>query len=224
MSIHSGATASSLVFSVLIGSAWLVSSTTVCAQQSITPTDQAQRGISLAQKGRCKEAIPVLKSASARVTDKQLRFHAAMLLARCAMSIDQSQAAVQALLLLNREFPNDPEVLYTTTHFYSELASRASQQAGSYGAKLAAGSEVGRGSIGIAGRVGQGRHTISKDSRAGPQGAGDSLSVRTNSAFSNAARSGSREQGISGGTEDQPQQRLGRIHAGGNSAASRGMG
>lgn len=50
-----------------------------------------------------------------------------MLLARCGMSIDQTQTAVEALLLLNREFPNDPEVLYTTTHFYSELASRASQ-------------------------------------------------------------------------------------------------
>jgi tetratricopeptide (TPR) repeat protein len=29
---------------------------------------------------------------------------------------------------LNREFPRDPDVLYTTTHFYSELASRASQE------------------------------------------------------------------------------------------------
>ena len=44
------------------------------------------------------------------------------------MSLDQTQTAVEALLLLNREFPRDPDVLYTTTHFYSELASRASQQ------------------------------------------------------------------------------------------------
>jgi tetratricopeptide (TPR) repeat protein len=51
-----------------------------------------------------------------------------MLLARCAMSEDQPQTAVEALLLLDREFPDNPEVLYTTTHFYSELASRASQQ------------------------------------------------------------------------------------------------
>jgi tetratricopeptide (TPR) repeat protein len=98
------------------------------AQQSMNPAAQAQRGIALAQKGRCKEAVPVLKGASGRGTDKQVKFQAAMLLARCAMSIDQSQTAVEALLLLNREFPNDPEVLYTTTHFYSELAARASQQ------------------------------------------------------------------------------------------------
>lgn len=70
----------------------------------------------------------MLKTATGHVVDKQLKFQATMLLARCAMSIDQTQTAVEALLLLNREFPNDPEVLYTTTHFYSELASRASQQ------------------------------------------------------------------------------------------------
>ena len=51
-----------------------------------------------------------------------------MLAARCAMSTGQSDTAVETLLLLNREFPHDPEVLYTTTHFYSELASRASQE------------------------------------------------------------------------------------------------
>ena len=30
--------------------------------------------------------------------------------------------------MLNREFPHDPDVLYSTTHFYSELASRAAQE------------------------------------------------------------------------------------------------
>jgi len=51
-----------------------------------------------------------------------------MATAKCAMSLDQIETALQALLLLNREFPNDPEVLYITTHYYSQLASRASQQ------------------------------------------------------------------------------------------------
>jgi tetratricopeptide (TPR) repeat protein len=117
-----------LPLSLLISCISLGSTALLSAQQQATATAQAQRGIALAQKGRCKDAVPVLKGASARVPEKQLKFQAAMLLARCAMSIDQSQTAVEALLLLNREFPNDPEVLYTTTHFYSELASRASQQ------------------------------------------------------------------------------------------------
>jgi predicted Zn-dependent protease len=34
----------------------------------------------------------------------------------------------QALTLLNREFPNDPKVLYTTTQYLSELANRKAQE------------------------------------------------------------------------------------------------
>jgi len=51
-----------------------------------------------------------------------------MATARCAMSLERTETAVGALLELNRNFPHDPDVLYMTTHFYSELASRASQK------------------------------------------------------------------------------------------------
>jgi tetratricopeptide (TPR) repeat protein len=88
----------------------------------------AAQAIMLAQKGRCREALPILKKSILQITDKQVRYQTAMLTARCAMSLDQTESAVRALLLLNREFPRDPDVLYTTTHFYSELASRASQE------------------------------------------------------------------------------------------------
>jgi predicted Zn-dependent protease len=44
------------------------------------------------------------------------------------MSLDQAETAVTALFLLNREFPHDPQVLYITTHYYGQLASRASQE------------------------------------------------------------------------------------------------
>jgi tetratricopeptide (TPR) repeat protein len=89
------------------------------------PESQA---IMLAQKGRCREALPLLKKSMLQITDKRLRYQTEMMTARCAMSLDQTESAVRALLLLNREFPRDPDVLYTTTHFYSELASRASQE------------------------------------------------------------------------------------------------
>ena len=88
----------------------------------------AAQAIMLAQKGRCREALPVLKKSIFQITAKQLRYQTAMMTARCAMSLDQTESAIRALLLLNREFPRDPDVLYTTTHFYSELASRASQE------------------------------------------------------------------------------------------------
>jgi tetratricopeptide (TPR) repeat protein len=88
----------------------------------------AERGIGLASKGRCREALPVLKKATPHLADKQLKYRALMSTARCAMSLDQTESAVEALLALHRQFPRDPDVLYSTTHFYSELASRAAQE------------------------------------------------------------------------------------------------
>lgn len=88
----------------------------------------AQRGISLAVKGRCHEALPILKRAEPHLADKQLLYRTLMSTARCAMSLDQTESAVEALLVLNREFPHDPDVLYSTAHFYSDLASRAAQE------------------------------------------------------------------------------------------------
>jgi len=95
--------------------------------QTADASSSAERGISLAAKGRCREALPVLKKAGSHLADKQLKYRAVMSTARCAMSLDQTETAVEALLALNREFPHDPDVLYSTTHFYSELASRAAQ-------------------------------------------------------------------------------------------------
>ena len=95
---------------------------------AVDTSASAAQAIMLAQKGRCREALPVLKKSIFQITAKQLRYQTAMMTARCAMSLDQTESAIRALLLLNREFPRDPDVLYTTTHFYSELASRASQE------------------------------------------------------------------------------------------------
>jgi tetratricopeptide (TPR) repeat protein len=96
--------------------------------QTPDATAAAKRGLELTSKGRCREAIPLLRSTAPTIADKQLKYRAGMATARCAMSLDQAQTAVEALLVLNREFPHDPEVLYISTHFYSELASRASQE------------------------------------------------------------------------------------------------
>jgi len=100
------------------------------AQNSVGPDNPvlAKQALALAQKGRCREAIPLLKRSTSHLSDKQLKYQSAMATARCAMSLDQTETAVNALLLLNREFPRDPQVLYTTTHFYAEMASRASQE------------------------------------------------------------------------------------------------
>ena len=54
----------------------------------------------MAAKGRCREALPRLKAATAHIADKQLKYQARMATARCAMSLDQTETAVEALLLL----------------------------------------------------------------------------------------------------------------------------
>lgn len=92
------------------------------------PAATAKRALALAQKGKCKEALPLLIKSTSHLTEKQLKYESAMASARCAMSLELTETAVESLLLLNREFPHDPQVLYTTTHFYGELAARASRE------------------------------------------------------------------------------------------------
>ena len=47
---------------------------------------------------------------------------------KCAMSLDQEDAALDFLRRLRRDFPQDPEVLYLAVHVYSDLSTRASQR------------------------------------------------------------------------------------------------
>jgi tetratricopeptide (TPR) repeat protein len=106
---------------------------TAVAQTQAKPTGQdwtslAHQGIDLVSQGRCKDALPILKRAIPHIGDKQLKYSAEMGSVRCAMSISDVETAVDGLLRMNREYQHDPEVLYITTHFFSELANRASEE------------------------------------------------------------------------------------------------
>ncbi len=94
----------------------------------VDPATAAQKALKLVQLGRCKEALPILKRVTSRLTDKDLRYHASMGLARCAMAREDMPAAVGALTQLRAEFPEEPEVLFVTVHYFSHLAMRASQE------------------------------------------------------------------------------------------------
>jgi tetratricopeptide (TPR) repeat protein len=99
------------------------------ASRSSLTTDfssSAQRGIALAQGGHCPEALALLKKATPQLADKELKLKAALATVRCAMKLDQRDTAVDALKQLNHEFPHDPDVLYVSTHAYSDLATRVS--------------------------------------------------------------------------------------------------
>lgn len=112
---------------------WITIAVFPCQAQTAAKTQKEnpaslEQALLLAGKGRCREALPRLKSSSSHIADKDLKYKVAMATGRCAMSLGQTEAAVQALLFLKREFPGDPEVLYTSTHFFSELATRSSQE------------------------------------------------------------------------------------------------
>jgi tetratricopeptide (TPR) repeat protein len=87
-----------------------------------------EHAIDLAATGQCPFALPQLRKSLPQISNKDLKYRAAMATAKCAMSLDQSETALQALFLLKRDFPRDPEVLYISTHYFSQLATRTSQE------------------------------------------------------------------------------------------------
>lgn len=91
-------------------------------------SSSAQRGLGLSEQGHCREALPILKKSAPLTTDKQLKLKVGLATVRCALSLDQVDTAVNALLWLNREFPADPDVLYITTHAFSDLSAHAAMQ------------------------------------------------------------------------------------------------
>jgi tetratricopeptide (TPR) repeat protein len=83
---------------------------------------------SLAESNRCGAAMPGLKGAFHYVTDPHLKRSIDMDGVRCAMSLDEEDAALDFLEDLRRAFPRDAEVLYLTVHVFSDLSTRASQK------------------------------------------------------------------------------------------------
>jgi tetratricopeptide (TPR) repeat protein len=90
------------------------------------PSSPARRGLQLADSGHCREALPILQRALPRIADRDTKYEAAIAITQCAMSLHQVADALEDLGRLNRDFPHDPQVLYITTHFCSEMAQNAS--------------------------------------------------------------------------------------------------
>lgn len=96
--------------------------------QTASPDTSVQHAIQLVGSGRCTEALPLFERGLAHVTDKSLRYRGEMAEVRCAMAVNDQQVAADTLFRLERESPGDPEVLYTQTHMFSDLAMRAAQE------------------------------------------------------------------------------------------------
>jgi len=106
----------------------LLSCCALFAQAPKRTQTNAATTLNLAQTGRCREAFPALKSALQSVQEKDLKRKLALAGVRCGMLSNQPNAAIDFLRTLNRDFPEDPEALYVTTHTYSDLSTRAAQQ------------------------------------------------------------------------------------------------
>ena len=98
--------------------------------QAADPLASIRQAVSLAEHGHCAKALPVLKRNTRSLPDKQLRYRAAFASARCAMSLNDMAAVADALSLLRRDFPDDPEVLYVAARYFSQLADRTARELG----------------------------------------------------------------------------------------------
>ena len=100
----------------------------VAAKSSVNSSLSVEQAIQLVTEGRCQQALPVLRKAFPQIANKDLQYRSTMAAARCAMDLQDDQTAATALLLLKHKFPDDPEVLYITTHYFSEMGMRAAQE------------------------------------------------------------------------------------------------
>ena len=117
------------VLTLLWGSTATLSAAQAAKKPAATDaTSSAQRAVSLAQSGNCKEALPLLKQAMPHAADKDLKRNVGFAGVRCAMFADQPDVAEDFLRFLNREFPRDPDVLYLSVHTYSDLSTRAAAE------------------------------------------------------------------------------------------------
>lgn len=103
-------------------------SSTAAHPSSPARAGSVEQGIDLATKGRCEEALPLLKKFTSRVTVKDLKYRALMATVRCSMKQRDDRTTADTLLDMKREYPEDPEVLYMTSQVFLEIAERASQE------------------------------------------------------------------------------------------------
>lgn len=93
-----------------------------------SPAARAEHAAKLAESGQCPEALPLLQKSLSTSLESDLKRRVGFGGLHCAMVMNQSERAVDFVQFLNREFPEDPEVLYQSAHAYSDLSIRASQE------------------------------------------------------------------------------------------------
>lgn len=104
----------------------------VLAVENPTPNSDLQalaaRATTQANRGQCKEAVPQLSRIMGHIRDSDLRKKAGVAGVKCSMTLNDIPHATSFLLWLNKEFPHDPSVLYLSSHVYSDLSLRSSNE------------------------------------------------------------------------------------------------
>src|ERR1700730_870164 len=90
----------------------------------------AEKAVTLAEQGRCKESIPALKRAMSGQVPAETRKRAGIVGIRCSLSVDDRGSASEFIRLLNKQFSHDPDVLFVLVHAYSDLSTRTAQDLG----------------------------------------------------------------------------------------------
>jgi tetratricopeptide (TPR) repeat protein len=88
----------------------------------------AEQAVTLAESGRCAEALPILAKSAAHLTDKHLQRRAGLDGVRCATLLQRWTELLDFTRMLNQRFPHDPEILYVSIHAYSDLSNQAAKE------------------------------------------------------------------------------------------------
>ena len=75
-------------------------------------------GMSLAEQGRFREALPGLEKGFKETADPEVRRMCGLQLLRAYTGLDRNPEAVETALTLNKFYPDDPEILYHTSRIY----------------------------------------------------------------------------------------------------------
>jgi len=99
-------------------------------EANTSPVLTTAQAVTLAEQGRCKEAVAGLKHAMTAPGTAESRKKAGVLGLRCSLALDNRDLALDFLRLLGKQFPSDPDVLFITVHAYSDLSTRTAQDLG----------------------------------------------------------------------------------------------
>jgi tetratricopeptide (TPR) repeat protein len=113
---------------VLFALALSVTSTAQVSATTRVSSNAADHAEFLSETGHCSEALPILSTTVARLTDKKSQKRAGLDGVRCATLLQRWDSLLDFVRILDTQFPHDPEVLYVTVHAYSDLSSQAARQ------------------------------------------------------------------------------------------------